>query len=152
MAVSLSEAQAEPHCPGNVNSLPLRLVQRSQIVVSITINHTGPYDFLVDTGAQVTTVDLALAAELHLGTQGTVGVTGVGVYAPAPLTQLESVDAGSHVVENVWRSFRTLDRHNWQTIGFVEFSPETFLSISICSLITRMKSYASMIQCKCGPR
>jgi hypothetical protein len=101
VAVSLSEAQAEPHCPGNVNSLPLRLVQRSQIVVSITINHTGPYDFLVDTGAQVTTVDPALAAELHLRTQGTVGVTGVGVYAPAPLTQLESVDAGSHIVENV---------------------------------------------------
>src|ERR1700676_3890134 len=86
VAVSLSEAQAEPHCPGNVSSLPLRLVQRSQIVVSITINHTGPYDFLVDTGAQVTTVDPALAAELHLRTQGTVGVTGVGVYAPAPLT------------------------------------------------------------------
>jgi hypothetical protein len=93
--------EAEPHCPGNVNSLPLRLLQRSQIVVPISINHTGPYDFLVDTGAQVMTVDRALAAELHLKTQGTAGVTGVGVYARAPLTQLESVDAGSHIVENV---------------------------------------------------
>ena len=79
----------------------MRLVQRSQIVVPVTINHTGPYDFLVDTGAQVTTVDPALAAELHLKTQGMAGVTGVGVYARAPLTQLESVDAGSHVLENV---------------------------------------------------
>ena len=48
VAVSLSEAQAEPHCPGNVNSLPLRLVHSSQIVVPITIDHAGPYDFLVD--------------------------------------------------------------------------------------------------------
>jgi len=81
--------------------LPLRLVQSSQIVVPITINNTGPYDFLVDTGAQVTTVDPALATELHLKTQGAAGVTGVSVYARAPLTHLDSVDAGTHVVENV---------------------------------------------------
>src|SRR6202030_1766920 len=99
-AAILPVLRAEPHCPGNVASLRLRLVQRSQIIIPVKINHTGPYDFLVDTGAQVTTVDPALAAELHLRTQGTVGVTGVGVYAPAPLTQLESVDAGSHIVEN----------------------------------------------------
>jgi hypothetical protein len=100
-AVSLSAVQAEPHCPGNVNSLPLRLVMRSQIVVPITINHSGPFDFMVDTGAQVTTVDPALAEELHLKIQGTAGVRGVGVSARAPLTQLYSVEAGSHVVENV---------------------------------------------------
>jgi hypothetical protein len=100
-AVALPAVMAQPHCPGNVNSLPLRLVMRSQIVVPITINHAGPYDFLVDTGAQVTTVDPALAAELHLKTQGTAGVTGVSVYARAPLTRLDNVDAGSHVVENV---------------------------------------------------
>ena len=100
-AVSFSVVQAEPHCPGNVTSLPLRLVMRSQIVVPVTINHAGPFDFMVDTGAQVTTVDPPLAAELHLKTQETAGVTGVGVYARAPLTQLDSVEAGSHVVENV---------------------------------------------------
>ena len=100
-AVSLSVVKAEPHCPGNVNSLPLRLVQRSQIVVPVTINHTGPFDFMVDTGAQVMTVDPALAAELNLKMQGTAGVTGVGVYARAPLTELDEVEAGSHVVEKV---------------------------------------------------
>src|SRR5579863_9288038 len=101
LAVALPAVEAEPHCPGNVNSLPLRLIQHSQIVVPVTINHTGPDDFLVDTGAQVTTVDPALAAELHLRTQGTAGVTGVGVYARAPLTLLASVGAGSHDVKNV---------------------------------------------------
>jgi hypothetical protein len=100
-AFALPAVKSEAHCPGNVNSLPLRLVQHSQVVVPVTINNTGPYDFLVDTGAQVTTLDPALADELHLRTQGMAGVTGVGVYARAPLTQLESVDAGSHVLENV---------------------------------------------------
>jgi Aspartyl protease len=100
-AVMLPAIQAEPHCPGNVNSLPLRLVQRSQIVVPVTINHAGPFDFMVDTGAQVTTVDPALAAALHLKPQGTVGVVGVGVYARAPLTELDTVEAGSHQVKKV---------------------------------------------------
>jgi hypothetical protein len=99
--VALPLMRAEPYCPGNVTSVPLRLVQRSQIVVKVVINHSGPYDFMVDTGAQVTTVDPALAAELHLKPQGTVRVTGVGVFAHASFTRLESVDAGSHVVENV---------------------------------------------------
>jgi hypothetical protein len=100
-AVMVPVLLAEPHCPGNVTSLPLRLIQRSQIVVPVMINHTGPYDFMVDTGAQVTTVDPALAAELHLRTQGSAGIVGVGVYARAPLAQLDSVEAGTHTVENV---------------------------------------------------
>jgi hypothetical protein len=101
VSVLPSVVNAEPHCPGNVTGLPFRLVQHSQVVVPVTINNTGHYDFLVDTGAQVTTVDPALAAELHLKSEGTAGVTGVGAYARAPLTQLESVGAGSHLVENV---------------------------------------------------
>jgi hypothetical protein len=100
-AFALPAVKTEARCPGNVNSLPLRLVEHSQVVVPVTINNTGPYDFLVDTGAQVMTVDPALAAELRLKTQGTAGVTGVGNYARAPLTRLETVGAGSHVVENV---------------------------------------------------
>jgi hypothetical protein len=99
--VALPVMHAESHCPGNVTSVPLRLVQRSQIIVPVTINHSGPYDFMVDTGAQVMTVDPALAAELHLQAQGTAGIVGVGVYARASLTQLDSVQAGSHAIEEV---------------------------------------------------
>ena len=40
-AVTLLAIHAEPHCHGDVNSLPLRLVQRSQIVVPVTIPHRG---------------------------------------------------------------------------------------------------------------
>jgi hypothetical protein len=92
-AAPLSLADAEPHCPGNVTSLSLRLVQRSQLVTAISINHQGPFDFLVDTGAQVRTVDPALAAELQLKTKETTGVTGVAVHARVPLTNPDSTDA-----------------------------------------------------------
>jgi hypothetical protein len=36
------------------------------MIVSATINRTGPYDFLVDTGTQITTIYPSLAAELQL--------------------------------------------------------------------------------------
>jgi len=101
LAVTPSIVNAEPHCPGNVDSLRLRLIQNVQIVVPVTINHSGPYDFLVDTGAQITTVDPALAKALDLKIEGTTGIIGVGNYARTPFTKLDSVQAGSSAVEQV---------------------------------------------------
>jgi Aspartyl protease len=98
--IMLPSLQAEPHCPGNVASLRLRLFQRSQIIVPVTINHSGPYDFLVDTGAQVTTVDPALAAELHLRIEGTTGLVGVGFRTRPSFAHLDTLEAGSHAVAN----------------------------------------------------
>lgn len=92
---------AEPHCPGNVTSLRLRLVQRSLIVVPVEINHTGPYDFMVDTGAQITTVDPALSSALHLKAIGETGFIGVGFHSRVPFVQLGLLKAGSHAVEAV---------------------------------------------------
>jgi hypothetical protein len=91
---------AEPLCPGNVDILRFRLVRRSQIVVPVVINHAGPYDFLVDTGTQVTTVDLALAAELHLKIEGTSGFVGVGFRTRPSFAHLDILEAGSHSATN----------------------------------------------------
>jgi hypothetical protein len=91
---------AEPHCPGNVASVPLRLVNRYQMIVEVSVNHSGPYNFLLDTGTQVTMVDPALAAELHLNTQGSAGIAGVGFLASVPFAQLNLLEVGSHAVAN----------------------------------------------------
>src|SRR4051794_24237672 len=99
-ATALPVLHAEPHCPGNVDSLRFRLVRRSQIIAPVMVNHTGPYDFLVDTGAQLTTVDPALAAELHLTMEGTVGVVGVGFHTHSSFAHLEILEAGSHATAN----------------------------------------------------
>jgi len=98
--VIMPALHAEPHCPGNVAILRFRLVQRSQIIVPVTINHTGPYDFLVDTGAQVTSVDLALAAQLHLKIEGTTGFVGVGFRTRPSFAYLDTLEAGSHASTN----------------------------------------------------
>ena len=98
--LALPAAHGEAHCPGNVASLTLRLVQGSLIVIPIEINHSGPYDFVVDTGAQVTTVEPTLAAELGLIAQGTTGVGGVATYARTAFAYLDSIEAGQHSVSN----------------------------------------------------
>ena len=85
---------AKPHCPGNVASVPLRLVNRYQMIVEVSVNHSGPYNFLLDTGTQMTMVDPSLAAELHLNTQGSAGVAGVGFHASAPFAQLDLLEVG----------------------------------------------------------
>src|ERR1700722_9725 len=99
-AITLPTLHSEPHCPGNIASIRFRLIQRSRIVVPVTINHTGPYEFLVDTGAQFTVVDPLLATELHLKTQGSAEVVGVGFNTHTSFAYLDLLEAGSHSVAN----------------------------------------------------
>jgi hypothetical protein len=98
---TLPAAHGEANCPGNVASLTVRLVQGALIIVPIKINHSGPYDFLVDTGAQVTTIEPSLEAELGVKAQGTTGVDGVATFARAAYSYLDLIEAGKHSVPNV---------------------------------------------------
>src|SRR5438876_9281873 len=96
----VSTLVAETHCPGNVASVPFHVVNRHQMIVAVSVNHSGPYNFLLDTGTQITMVDPSLAAELHLNTQGSAVVAGVGFHAAASFAQLDLLEAGSHAVAN----------------------------------------------------
>jgi hypothetical protein len=89
---------AKSHCPGNVASVPFRFVNRHQIVLAVSINHSGPYNFLLDSGAQMTMIDPSLAADLHLDTQGAAVVTSFGSRQSASFVQLDLVEVGSHAV------------------------------------------------------
>jgi hypothetical protein len=91
--------QAESRCPGSAASVTPRLVQRALIVIPVKVNQTGPYDFMVDTGSQVTVIDPLLALELGLKPQGTVGLISVDSYAQASVTVLDRLEAGPNVVE-----------------------------------------------------
>jgi len=99
-ATIASTLSAETHCPGNVASLPFRLVNHHQIIVSVSINQTGPYSFLVDTGAETTEIDPALASELHLKVHGATKIEGVGFEASVSYAQVDLLEAGSHAVIN----------------------------------------------------
>src|SRR5438874_1193933 len=111
----VSTLGAETHCPGNVASVPFRLVNRHQIIVAVSINHSGPYDFLLDTGTQVTMLDPALAADLHLSTRGEAEVASAGSSASASFANLDSIQAGSHAVTN--QKVLVYDLENLQAAG-----------------------------------
>lgn len=98
MAAALfAPAQADSHCPASAPSVRLQRVG-SLKTVPVSVNGTGPYDFLVDTGSQITVVDPTLAAKLHLSIQGETGVVGVGVRTTAVFTQVDLLEVGSHAV------------------------------------------------------
>jgi len=97
--VILPVVEAEPRCPGNTASVTPRLVRDALIVIPVRINQAGPFDFMVDTGSQVTVIDPSLASELNLKAQGRVGLVSVVNFAQASATVLDTLEADSHVIE-----------------------------------------------------
>jgi Aspartyl protease len=99
-ATMASTLPAEKHCPGNAASVPLHLVNRYLLIVAVSVNHSGPYNFLLDTGTQTTAIDPSLANKLHLNTQGAAPVVGVGFQSSASSSQVDLLEVGSHSVAN----------------------------------------------------
>src|SRR5881397_578442 len=104
---------AEPHCPGNVASVPLRLVNRHQMIVAVSVNHSGPYNFLLDTGTQMTMVGSSLAASLRLSGEGAANVVSVGMHATASFARLDLLETGTHSAANL--KVLVYDLENLQT-------------------------------------
>jgi hypothetical protein len=98
-SIALSMLDAEARCPESIASVTPRFVQGALIIIPVRINHKGPFDFMVDTGSQVTVVDPSLASELDLKPQGAVGLVSVANYAKASIAVLETLEAGSHTVD-----------------------------------------------------
>jgi len=102
LAATMATAlQAETRCPGNVASVPLRLVNGYQMIVAVSVNHSVPYDFLLDTGTQFSMIDPTLATELHAKAQRSIPVAGTGFQSSASTAQLDYLAIGSHSVANL---------------------------------------------------
>jgi len=100
-SIAASTLLAEPRCPGNATSLHSSSPDSSLIIIPITINHTGPYQFLLDTGAQVTVVDPALATKLKLKARGSANFSGVGFQTHATLDRVDQLAAGDKSADDV---------------------------------------------------
>ena len=78
--------------------------------MDVSVNHSGPYKFLLDTGTQFTIVDSVLAQELQLRNQGAASVVGAGFDEPASLATLGQIAAGSHQLADLDVFVYGLDR------------------------------------------
>ena len=105
---------AKSHCAGNVASVPLHLTNGHQMIVAVSVNHSGPYKFLLDTGTEMTMVDPSLAAELHLNTQSSAVVAGFGFHTVASVAQSDLLEVGSRAVPN--QKVIVFDFHNPHSI------------------------------------
>jgi predicted aspartyl protease len=107
---------AQAGCPAGIQPIPFHKVNQHQMVVGVSINQSGPYDFLLDTGTQMTVVDLALAADLNLKSTGKATVAGVSFQGPALFSTLDRFDVGGHTAAN--QPVLVYDMKNVQNYGF----------------------------------
>ena len=112
-AVSL---HAQAGCPGNARAIPFHNVNQHQMLVGVSINHSGPYDFLLDTGTQMTVLDRSLAADLHVNATGPANVAGMSVQGDASYAQLDRIEVGDHGSANL--NVLVYDMKNLQAAGF----------------------------------
>lgn len=119
---------AESHCPGNIVSVTPRFVQRVLIVIPVKVNQSGPFDFMVDTGSQVTVIDPSLASQLDLKSQGRVGLVSVASYSQASVTVLDTVEGNSKVVEKTLAVVQDLGQIHAADPRIRGVLGETFLS------------------------
>jgi len=92
--------QAQTSCPGNIKPVPFHNSHQHQMIVQVSINNTGTYDFLLDTGTQMTVVDRSLAAKLGLACAGTANVAGMSFRGQTRFAQLETLKLGDSASTN----------------------------------------------------
>src|SRR5215813_977714 len=91
--------RGETRCPGNIATIRYHSLERSQIGVSVTVNRSGPFEFQLDTGSQITIIEPSLATELHATPEGNVGLVSGVSFAKVELARLELLQMGTYTVE-----------------------------------------------------
>jgi hypothetical protein len=74
---------------------------KDMIIVPVTINGAGPFDFLVDTGSTDTIIDRRLAEELHLPSTGAMVLETAEGKAATPVVQSGSLSMGGATVRGL---------------------------------------------------
>lgn len=120
--------QSETQCPANVASVRLHSLAHSHIGVPATINGSGPFEFLVDTGAQITVVEPLLARELNLPAAGSLEVITVLSHVDVPLVSATVLEVGRTSVRGVHMAVEDLGSIQAENPGVRGILGNNFLS------------------------
>lgn len=85
---------ARPSLAAEPASLRYRGVMGHAVVVPVHLNGQGPFDLVLDTAARFTTIDRALAAQLHLEPRDPIRVVTLAGSRPAARARLDRVELG----------------------------------------------------------
>jgi predicted aspartyl protease len=95
-AIAAVPDQIEP--TPQIVTVKIRLDERSMIIVPVSLNGSGPYDFMLDTGCAKTMVDRKLAGELGLPRVGEKTVVGALASARMSVVHVNSLSVGGATV------------------------------------------------------
>lgn len=97
LATSLTgvAAQAPPPNDPAVEILEVERERYQRMTVPVTIRGQGPFDFLIDTGAQATVLSRALADRLQLFDRGTATLVGMASTMQVETTPIDDFNLGS---------------------------------------------------------
>ncbi|MBZ5508530.1 MAG: retroviral-like aspartic protease family protein [Acidobacteriia bacterium] len=82
-------------------TLAVRTLRGYLMVVSVSINERGPFDFLVDTGSNTTLIDQALAAELSLKPKDRLQLASFASATEVPRYYLTAFKVGAASLSNL---------------------------------------------------
>ncbi len=99
-AVSAVALPATPD-PNSNATLGVRTLRGYLMVVSVSINDCGPFDFLVDTGTNTTLIEPVLAAELGLKAKDKLQLSSLASSANVPRYYLQTFRVGPASVSNL---------------------------------------------------
>ena len=80
--------------PGNIDVVKADLDQHDRMTVPVRIGQAGPFDFLVDTGAERTVLARDVALRLRLPTSGTGLLIGIAGTQSVDLVEVDEINLG----------------------------------------------------------
>jgi predicted aspartyl protease len=98
----------EAQCPGNIAPVRYYSLGNSQIAVDVSINHAGVYEFMVDTGSQITIVEPSLAAELNVTPVAHASLVSDVRHAVVEVVRLDIIEVGSFSVKHSLAAVQSL--------------------------------------------
>jgi hypothetical protein len=90
-------------------AVPFHLARGFAVIIPVTVNGRGPYDFMLDTGASITAIDGDLSRELALEPEGQGTVTTLTQQLATSLAIVKRVDFGPIVEQNIEVMIRDLN-------------------------------------------
>ena len=95
---AMAQAPEQTAPATNIVTAKIKLDDLSMIIVPVSINGSGPYDFLLDTGCAKTMVDQKLADELGLPRAGEKTIVGVLASARMSVVHVNSLSVAGAIV------------------------------------------------------
>ena len=100
LSINLAQVQPPP-APGTGTRLETAFDEALRMTVPVHLDRRGPFQFVVDTGANRTVIGVETAERCSLSSDGVAAVHGIAGIQPAPLVKAPSLRVGQVISHNL---------------------------------------------------